>query len=204
MSESSGWFNVLVVHRGDRSPELELNAFDGSATFDGVAFKASGVAELLRALAKDRHVELLKEFREGEEQDPFSDDDLPRWQDDQIVSTFVTAEVIYRKGDVHALAQAFEVMGEALDIERIGMIEVHRIALVCGEVAKVFVVTIERQDRYSILPQSFCQLMGESALARTTAPGYADSQRSHSEKTYSLNAQSFDTAKKIPSQPYVT
>jgi len=95
-------------------------------------------------------------------------------------------------------------MAEAFNVKGVWMIEVHRIALVCGEVAKVFVVTIERQDRYSILAQSFCQLMGESALARTTAPGYADSQRSHREKTYSLNAQSLDTAKKIPSQRYVT
>ncbi len=155
-------FDEFVMHRPDRGVELFPHALGGPASFADITSESTLETQLARGGPKDLVCESIDEFWKGEEKDAFGDDDVGRWQNDQVIHTLVTREIVYGKGDIKPLGKSVEVMAEHLGIQRVGVVEVDRVSFVHRQISKILVIRVEREDRNSIFAKVSSEVLGQS------------------------------------------
>lgn len=174
-----GWFDEFVVHRSYRCVELSANTLGRPAAFVHIASETAFEAQFTRSCPEDLVRKPFDQLWEGEEKNALGDDDVGRWQDDQVIGSLVTGEVIDRKRHIKPLHESIEVMAVHLGVERIGVIEVDRVAFLHGEAAQVLVIRVERKDRDSIVAKSLSKVDGESGFSGSAAARYPDEESCH-------------------------
>ncbi len=140
-------FDELIVHWRHRLGELASHTRLVTAALFDIAFESTRETRRFVALAKDPKVESLGELGKGEQQDAFGNDNLGRWEDKQVVFAAMVGKVVDRNCHVEPSGEAIELKTQQIGIERIGVVKVDLIALFEAEVAKVFVIGIERNQR---------------------------------------------------------
>ena len=117
IGENLARLDKLIVHWGDRFGELLANAFFASAALVHVTLQTALEAELLVALAKHFEMEAFGDLGIGKQEDAFSNDDLGRRENLEVVEAAMFCKVVDGDCDIESFGEPVELKAEEIVVE---------------------------------------------------------------------------------------